>query len=299
MRFKVFAASVHGKKYRERNLPCQDSFMICDSDGVQAIAVADGHGSKNYFRSDTGAQIAVKVAFEQMKRFCSDVTAEQRFSDSGIKNFEFALWSEWLAAVKKHWRENPVSDAEIRWQAVSDKIKAHYLSDEKNIPAAYGTTLICAVSIGSQVLIEQIGDGSCVVLQRNSEFKIPLPPDDDDFANMTASLCSADACNKFRHAVLSCAGDLPLAPAAIFLSTDGLDDCYPILANDEWLCKFYDDTIIYSLKKIGLRATRDAVRDELLPYMTEHGSNDDIALAYMVTEDFPASFVECSRENIH
>lgn len=141
------------------------------------------------------------------------------------------------------------------------------------------------MSIGSQVLIVQIGDGSCVVLQRNGEFKSPVPPDADNFANVTTSLCAADACNKFRHVVLSCDDDLPLAPAVIFLSTDGLDDCYPILDNDKWLYKFYDDTIIDSMKKIGLRATRDAVRDELLPHMTAHGSNDDIALAYMVTDD--------------
>ena len=144
-------------------------------------------------------------------------TAEQRFSDSGIKNFELALWEEWNAAVKKHWRDNPATDAEIRWQGVSDKCKARYLSGE-NISAAYGTTLICAVSIGSQILIEQIGDGSSVVLQRNGEFKIPVPPDAENFANVTTSFCDADACNKFRHAVLNCDENAPFAPAAIFLA---------------------------------------------------------------------------------
>lgn len=285
MRFSAFAASVHGKKYRERGLPCQDSSSVLEFDNVQAIAVADGHGGKDYFRSDTGARLAVKIAFEQIKIFCNSLTEELCFSDSGIKNFEFTLHDEWLKAVENHWRDNPVSDAEIRWQAVSDKYKARYRSDEKFIPTAYGTTLICAVSIGSQILIVQIGDGSGVVLQRNGEFKSPVPPDNENFANVTTSLCDADACNKFRHVVLNCNDNSPLAPVAIFLSTDGLDDCYPILDNAQWLYKLYADTIIDNIIKTGFAVTREALRGELLPYMTEHGSNDDISLAYLVTKD--------------
>lgn len=57
MRFKVFAASVHGKKYFERALPCQDSSSVLKFAGVQAIAVADGHGGKDYFCSDTSSRL--------------------------------------------------------------------------------------------------------------------------------------------------------------------------------------------------------------------------------------------------
>jgi len=285
MRFNVFAASVHGKKYLERRWPCQDSSSVLEFDSVQAVAVADGHGGKDYFRSETGARLAVKTAFEQIKLFCNGIDADEYFSDSGIKSFEFRLHDEWLNAVKKHWRDNPVSDAEIRWQTVSDKYKARYLSDERYIPAAYGTTLICAVSIGSQVLIVHIGDGSSVVLQQNGEFAMPVPPDAENFANVTTSLCDDDACNKFRHAVLDCDDNSPLAPVAIFLSTDGLDDCYPILNNEQWLYKLYADTIVDSMIKNGVAVTREALVKELLPYMTEHGSNDDISLAYLVTKD--------------
>ena len=285
MRFKTFAASVHGKKYFERGLPCQDFSSELEFDSVQAIAIADGHGGKDYFRSDTGARLAVKVAFEQTKIFCKNISADENFSENGIKNFEFKILEEWRAAVKKHWRENPPSDDELRWQNVSDKYKMRFASDEKFLPVAYGATLLCAVSIGSQVLIVQIGDGSCVVFQQSGEFKMPVPPDAENFANVTTSLCDLDADKKFRHAVLDCAEDSPLAPAAIFLSTDGLDDCYPIFENDKWLYKFYFDTIIDSMICNGLSLTAQEIRADLLPYMTEHGSNDDISLAYFVTND--------------
>ena len=284
MKFNMFAASIHGKKYFERDLPCQDSSSTLEFDNVQAIAVADGHGGKDYFRSDIGAKLAVEVAFEQIKIFCNELTATERFAESGIKNFELRLWEEWRKAVVKNWAENPVRDDEPRWQTVSDKYKARFTSDEKYIPVAYGTTLICAVSIGSQVLVVQIGDGSCIMLQRNGEFKAPVPPDNENFANVTTSLCDDDAFKKFRHVVLNCEDDSPLSPVAIFLSTDGLDDCYPIYENEKHLYKFYG-VIVDSMKDNGFEATQAELRGELLPYMTNRGSNDDISLAYLVTND--------------
>lgn len=281
----MFATSVHGKKYRERSLPCQDFSATFEFDGVQAIAVADGHGGKDYFRSEIGSRLAVETAMNQIKIFCSELTAEQRFSFSGIQNFNFKLCEQWQEAVKEHWRNNPVSTEELRWQTVSDKYKARYNFDEQYITTAYGTTLICAVSIGSQVLVTQIGDGSCVILQRDGEFKMPVPPDNENFANLVTSLCDADAYNKFRYAVLDCDENSLLAPVAIFLSTDGLDDCYSIFENERHLYKLYADPIIDSMIKNGSAATNEALRCELLPFMTGHGSNDDISLAYLAVDD--------------
>lgn len=303
MRFDVFAASVAGKKYLERGLPCQDSSAFLEFDKVQAIAVADGHGGKDYFRSDIGSRLAIETAFKQIKIFCSELTADERFSENGIKNFEFSLWEDWRKAVKADWDERLATiSEEARWQEVSDKYKARYTSTDEEtlaqyIPVAYGTTLICAVSIGSQVLIVQIGDGSCVVLQRNGECKIPVPPDAENFANVTTSLCDTDAYKKFRHVVLDCAEDSLLAPLAIFLSTDGLDDCYPICDNERWLCKLYRDAILDSMISDGFAATCEELRTELLPYMTEHGSNDDISLACFVTEDLNLIKHALGKEN--
>ena len=285
MKLKIFSASVHGKKYFERGLPCQDSSDILEFGNVQAIAIADGHGGKDYFRSDTGSKLATATAFNQIKIFCDNISEDEIFSENGIRNFEFKLWEEWCLAVKKHWAENPVDVSDFRWQNVSDKYKTRYASDEKYIPVAYGTTLICAISIGSQVLIEQIGDGSCVVLQRNGEFKIPVPPDAENFANVTTSLCDEDAYKKFRHVILNCTEDSPLAPVAIFLSTDGLDDCWPVFENEKYLYKFYDEVILDNIIKSGLASTEEELRGSLLNYMTEHGSNDDISLAYFMAED--------------
>ena len=298
MRFSTFAKSIHGKKYRERGMPCQDSSDVLEFDSVQTIAVADGHGGKDYFRSDTGSRLAIKATYEQVKVFCNGISEGETFSENSIRNFEFKLWEEWQKAVKDDWIKNPVRVEEERWKNVSDKYKARYISaDEQYIPVTYGTTLICAVSIGWQVLLVQIGDGSCVLLQQDGEFKVPMPPDNESFGYLTSSLCDVNGYKKFRHAVLNCKEDSPLAPVAIFLSTDGIDNCYPIGNNEKYLYKFYANTVIDSTIKNGFRLTRDSLCDKLLPYMTEHGSNDDISLAYLMTKDL--NLLKRSLEKYH
>ena len=170
MKFNLFAASVHGKKYRERGLPCQDFSATPEFGEVQAVALADGHGGKDYFRSDTGARLAVETAFEQVKIFCRELNADAAFFENGIRNFKLSIVDARRKKVLADWLDRlNTLEGEARWQSVSDKYKARFLSADENIRAryilvAYGTTLLCAISIGTQVLIAQIGDGTCVVL---------------------------------------------------------------------------------------------------------------------------------------
>ena len=295
MKFNLFAASVHGKKYRQRGLPCQDFSATLEFGDVQAVALADGHGGKDYFRSDTGARLAVETAFEQTQIFCRDLSADETFSENGIRNFELSIVENWRKKVLADWNARlSTLENEPRWQTVSDKYKARFTDDDeniraRNIPVAYGTTLLCAISIGTQVLIAQIGDGTCVVMQRDGEFAVPVPPDKKNFANMTTSLCDEDAFGKFRHVVLNCDEN---SLAAIFLSTDGLDDCYPLFDNEKHLFKFYRETIVDGLTNDGFASTATDLREDILPYMTERGSNDDISLAWLVAENFPSTDTE-------
>lgn len=290
MKFHMFAASIIGKKHLEPGLPCQDSSSTFESDRLQIIAVADGHGGKDYFRSETGSKLAVETVFEQVKIFCSELKDGERFSESGIKNFELSLWENWRNSVKKHWEENPVCEDETRWHGISEKYRERYTSEdedvlEKYIPVAYGTTLIFAVSIGSQILICQLGDGTCVVLQKNGEFKVPVPSDSENNLNITTSICEDEGYKKFRHVVLDCSEDSPLNPVAIFLSTDGLDNCWAIYENEKHLYKFYDEVLLDSIINRGFDATEEELKSDVLPCLTTRGSYDDISLAYFVTKN--------------
>ena len=171
-KFRQFAATAQGTKYLDKDRNCQDYSCAADFDNVQIIAVADGHGGSNYFRSETGSKLAVEILFEQVKIFCKDLKISERLSDTGIKNFKFEFVKEWRKAVKNDWLQSPLEN-DIRFESVSEKYKTRYTSEnlqivEKYLYTAYGTTLICAISIGAQILILQIGDGTCVVLRNNA-----------------------------------------------------------------------------------------------------------------------------------
>ena len=293
MKFREFAASSLGPKYAEKNWNCQDSSDKMEFGNIQAVAVADGHGGSNYFRSEFGSKLAIQVLFDQIKIWCADLQEGERFGDTGIKNLKYNFVQKWREAVKNDWYERlkgkSLGEGEIRYQSVSEKYLERYNSPdskivEKYLYVAYGTTLICAVSIGVQVLLLQIGDGTCVLLQRDGEFSVPIPPDERNFLNRTTSLCDEDAVLKIRHAVINCEKNSPNAPAAIFLSTDGLDDCFPYYQNEEHLFKLYADVILDNMVKRGWMffLTEYEIKNELLPGLSKKASQDDISLAYLI-----------------
>lgn len=272
----------------------KDSSGVLEFENIQVAAVADGHGGADYFRSEFGSKLAIDVLFEQVKIFCKDLKPFERISDTGIKNFKFDLVKQWRNAVKKDWQERlnggTLGEGEIRYKSVSKKYKARYTSEnpkivENYLYTAYGTTLICAISIGAQIKVVQIGDGSCVVLQKNGEFISPVPTDNENFLNVTTSLCDEKSELKIRHAVLNCEKNSQNSPVAIFLSTDGLDDCFPYYKNSEHLYKFYAGVIIENMLEFGYGSTEDEIKAELLGGLSQKVSHDDISLAYFVPEN--------------
>lgn len=61
MKYRMFAKSVLGPKYAAKGWRCQDRSGKVNFGRTQVIAVADGHGSSDCFRSEYGASLAVKT----------------------------------------------------------------------------------------------------------------------------------------------------------------------------------------------------------------------------------------------
>lgn len=298
MNYRMFAKSLPGRKYASKGWCCQDSSDKGTFGSVQAIAIADGHGSSDCFRSEIGSRIAIDTAFCQIEKYCQDINEDLdtsvQFSETGIKGFKHGVWQEWRKAVKNDWEERLkkqqfLGENEIRFESVSEKYKKRYTSQnkevvEKYLYAAYGTTLLFAVAIDTQLLILQIGDGSCVVLQKNGEFRVPVPDDEGNFLNVTVSLCEEEANFKIRHTVIDRNPDSPTTPIAVFLSSDGVDDCYPYIHNERYLYKLYT-IILENILEVGFEETETEIIENLLPGMSAKSSQDDISLAYFIIED--------------
>ena len=405
MGYITFAHSSWGPKYQTKGFACQDYSDKRNLGDIQIIAVADGHGSNDCFRSNIGSELAVKTAFDMIseyevegcfnlnddgQQYLDSVNAEMKglsviedgsecqehslygikatsidydswlqkrqnvysamsdkiknensdnlkaemeakvpqsgdpesnkglvkFNEDGIKSFKYQFWKRWRAAVQKDWdsklnkyieeceydygkdyKPEELNDVierhESRFQKVSDKYRDRYSKKEeadRYLYTAYGTTFLLALAIKSQILLLQIGDGTCVLMQRNGTFSVPVPADEDNFLNVTVSLCEEDAYKKIRHVVLDNVVS-ELAPVAVFLSSDGLDDCYPVYHNDKYLYRLYYEILRQLSADSSAKALDELnkeIKDSLLPNMTSQGSQDDISLAFLVNSDINA-----------
>ena len=298
MGYRTFAEKAIGSKYEKKGWPCQDHINKWNLDGTQVIAVADGHGSNDCFRSQIGSQLAIIAAHHESEKYrISSATPNDKmimFTQTGIDNLKYNIWDRWKGLVRHHWdseiiKKGKLSDDEIRYKSVSDKYKNRYNAEDKSVVEqylynAYGTTLLMAISIETQLLLIQIGDGTCVILQRDGDFRTPVPADDNNILNQTTSLCEDNAHLKIRHAVIDCSFESPTYPVAVFLSTDGVDDCFPVYKNEEHLYKLYTNVIENIIEK-GFDATEKELKKDTLPGLTASGSQDDISLAYFIYDD--------------
>jgi serine/threonine protein phosphatase PrpC len=292
LKYNKYADKSAGPKYASKGWPNQDAVAWDEVKGIQVIAVADGHGSKDCFRSEIGSQIAVDVAVELSCKYFDDPHA---LTPTGINNLKFTIWNTWKSRVKEHWDKHledngPLNDSELRYRDVSDKYKTRFNSSdetevERYLSVAYGTTLLVAVSTPLQLLFIQIGDGTCVLLKRNGEFSTPVPSDESNFLNVTSSMSEENAFQKIRHALLDRKNtDVETFPIAAFISTDGVDDCFPMFQNEVHLYKLYKN-ILESVINNGFEATATELSSETLAGLTKSVSQDDISLAFFVYED--------------
>lgn len=293
MKYRIFSHSSLGPKYAKKGWNCQDSSATWETNRGQVIAVADGHGNSDCFRSDIGSNLAIEATKQTIENFCEDMniatndTYPISLDLTNVNKFKFVLWEKWRELVKKDWDSKTLDD--YRYETVTDEYKERYESKnpavvERYLYNAYGTTLLVAIDFKTQILLLQIGDGTCLILQQDGEFETPIPGDDSNFLNVTSSLCEDNAYVKIRHSIIDCTNDMD-APIAIFLSTDGLDDCYPAHENSKYLSERVYATIINNVLIKGYESTGAEIKTELLAGMTKKGSQDDISLAYMLCDN--------------
>jgi serine/threonine protein phosphatase PrpC len=71
--YRSFAVTVQGGSHIKSGLVCQDASSSYDGENVAIAVVADGHGDSNCFRSDKGAEFAVKCAEEGIGQFVKEL----------------------------------------------------------------------------------------------------------------------------------------------------------------------------------------------------------------------------------
>jgi hypothetical protein len=258
--YRPFSATSVGASHIKEGKPCQDYSAAWSSEKMAIAAVADGHGGTPYFRSDRGSRFAVETVFECIKEFIARRRAAPSLSDCELGTLEKSVIAGWRRRVDADLESDPIS-AEA-WAA-----KDGDMSETES----YGTTLIAAAITDRYWFCIHIGDGKCVVFDRSGNDAQPVPWDEKCFLNITTSICDDDAVTLFRHFY---SDELP---AAVFLGSDGIDDCFPVMHNDTHLAGFYRRVHANFIAE-GLRRGEQQLR-EIMPALTRKGSGDDVSIA--------------------
>jgi hypothetical protein len=119
-----------------------------------------------------------------------------------------------------------------------------------------------------------IGDGKCVAVNPDGRFLQPIPWDEKCFLNATTSICDSRALENFRHFYSE------KLPVAVFVGSDGIDDCFK---NDQQLNNLYK-TILYAFTTNEFDSALSDLRD-YLPRLSAKGSGDDVSVAAVLDMD--------------
>lgn len=200
--YRDFALSVRGFSHVKEDLKCQDSSCaIVEDNGAWAVAVvADGHGGKDYFRSDVGSRLAVEAAVQVVREYLADMDAfvEALHVDEEkiLRRMEAGILSKWSTGVQEYDEQNPeLTEWEQQWCA-----KKGITVKEDKRKRLYGTTLVLSVLSERFVIAIQNGDGACTAVYADGSAEFFLSQgEDDQAANITQSLCNSDAIAHFEH----------------------------------------------------------------------------------------------------
>lgn len=271
-RWTTLSGTTIGSVHVRDQLPLQDAVLSwSDYEAGQAvIAVADGHGHRLHFRSDTGAALAVICAVEELRRILVELATLGDGADHGaaldlVRTAGAALVDNWVAKVEHHIEAHPYSPAEDELGASADPLRA------------YGSTILATAAVGDLVVFLQIGDGDSVLVSAAGEASRPLPEDPDLDGLHTSSLCQVRPVDALRVAVVDVRVD---DVALIFLCTDGFGRSR--VDADGWWRQTGEQLLDFSRSR-GLVWVREQLPDWLAEPAKIGG--DDTTMALMVRSD--------------
>lgn len=215
MRYQTFHTYCIGASHVKRGLPCQDR-AVSETYGNSHIAiVSDGHGNRRHFRSETGASLACVIALECIKKYISS-------QETMLEDLKKEICVRWRKAVAEHISENSWTEEELAEQksVLKEEQYQAMISGEPWL-LAYGCTL-CAVFTKNDGWVGlQIGDGALTVADHDGSYRWPMPESRLNEGNRTASLCSRNPLEDFRHI------EEQGTPAALLIYTDGIEKTFP------------------------------------------------------------------------
>lgn len=281
----ISGTSVQGRSHFRPGSQNQDSIRWLNRipNQIRILSIADGHGSRNHFRSRIGSNLATKVSIAVLNHFFqnTELTYKKMSQIRDIIRYSIPkhISIKWSEMVKNHLLFNPVSRKEI--EIVFGEFSDETMNLISNNPySIYGTTLLSTVVTDSFIVCFQIGDGDIIIVdecrklirpfgldeKRSNSHSIPFSVDE------TNSLCMNSSWNYCEVNVLPID---EIRPKIILLSTDGYSNSF---TNFEGFLRIGNDYLDLLDSKGPCYLKRRLNR--ILRNTSDNGSGDDITLGY-------------------
>lgn len=260
------ARSVRGVSHSKSGLPNQDSVLL-QANGCHHLvaAVADGHGSSNCYRSNTGSRFACELFADIIK----DIPSFSSYDEA--KNYADGI----PAILVTQWKNRVDSDLVISPYAAHETSESNIVNGY--IP--YGCTFLGSYIGSKYAIFLQIGDGDLFALFSSGNEKHLVTSDERLNGNATTSLCLPEAEKDFRVTVVDLSDDI--IPEIIILATDGLGQSY---ASDSELFKWSSDLKDIYMNEDGI----EIIETNLATWLDEvssSASGDDISMVIIRVEN--------------
>ena len=265
----IIGESVRGASHQQSDLPNQDAIKFKEIPEYQAaiLAISDGHGSKEYFRSDIGSKYAVEVAVAEIEDVVSIAVGKDKSEvPQLVKQLPQRIVEKWREKVEAHLAETPFFSKK-EWQYFNNGKSLPNVTKKPIVP--YGATLLAVVVAETFMYCLQLGDGDIVFVKNTGKPLNPLEADKRLLANQTTSLCTDTAVQDFRGRFYHLE---QAPPALITLSTDGYANSF---AKYEGFLEVSADILKELRQENGLNVVEKDLPGWLVS-ATNKGSGDDI-----------------------
>lgn len=263
---QAYVISEIGADHIRKEIPCQDYSLVKKERKWTLAVVSDGHGGKDYVRSDRGSRFACESVLQVIKE---NPPTRRGFHKAYGEQIVKLVHNEWLIRIATDLKESPLTEEELI--KVKPKTREEY-EREEYLERVYGCTLAFVLVTDMGMLVAQLGDSECYVKSANGKYHKPLPEDEECQFNMTNSMCGYNALEKFRYDVIT------EIPQAIFLMSDGIVNSFE---NDAYLKSFLD--VVCEAYGDEEESAGDELRT-FLGRLTKEGSGDDVSLASIFCE---------------
>ena len=312
MNYNGFAVRCKGASHIRNHTVCQDSAKHIQDEKAVVSAVADGHGSSAYFRSDRGSEFAVEIGCEKLFDFLhttdlSALSEQEQFEK--ITELTNCIVNGWRTAIMKDLLELPFTEDEMlnvpekdkensfpfsesQRDAVSrEELEQHFDAENPSpeilsLFKAYGSTLICLGFCENFGLGLHVGDGKCVAVYPDGTTDEPIPWDEKCHLNRCTSLCDERAKEEFRHHIWK-----DMFPTAVFSASDGIDDTFA-----DRLHWFYLQIALEFMETDFEKCVSEI--EAQLPKFSERGSQDDMSLCGIIDIEQLRTMTEMIHETI-